>query len=96
MESTILNLAKRYSNLRFIPVLSEPSTDTTRRTGFLHEAVMADFEKLDNGKAYLAGPPPMIEAATNMLLELGLGRETIHADACYTEAEKMKLENQDD
>lgn len=96
LESTFLNLAKRYSNLRFIPVLSEPSADTSRRTGYLHEAVITDFEKLDNGKAYLAGPPPMIEAATNMLLELGLGRENIHADAFYTEAEKMKLENQDD
>ena len=96
MESTFLHLAKRYSNLRFIPVLSEPSADTTRRTGFLHEAVMADFEELDSGKAYLAGPPPMIEAATNTLLTLGLERENIHADAFYTEAEKMKLENQDD
>jgi len=96
LESTFLNLTKRYPNFCFIPVLSEPSAKTTRRTGYLHEAVMEDFTNLDGGKAYLAGPPPMIETTTNSLLTLGLRQENIHADAFYTEAEKMELENWDD
>jgi len=45
-----------------------------------------------SAKAYLAGPPPMVEAATILLLERGVRRADIHADAFYTEAEKQALE----
>ncbi len=85
--------AKNHPNLRFVPVLSgAPAMDTSRRTGFLHDAVASDFDDLDGCKAYLAGPPPMVEAATAMFLERGMRRIDIHADAFYTEAEKMALE----
>ena len=72
--------------------MSEPSGTTGRRTGFLHEALAADLGDLDGCKAYLAGPPPMVEAATKLLLERGMRREDVHADAFYTEAEKAELE----
>lgn len=76
-------------NFRFVPVLSEPLRATRRRTGFVHEAVAADFAALDGAKAYVAGPPVMVEAATALLVEeLGLAREHVHADAFYTEADK--------
>lgn len=42
-------------------------------------------------KAYLAGPPVMVEAATALLLARGLRRVDIHADAFYTEAETAAL-----
>ena len=51
--------------------------------------VIAD---LDGAKAYLAGPPVMVEAATALLAEArGMRRQDIHADAFYTEAEKAAL-----
>jgi CDP-4-dehydro-6-deoxyglucose reductase/ferredoxin-NAD(P)+ reductase (naphthalene dioxygenase ferredoxin-specific) len=84
-------LAAAHPNLRFTPVLSEPLLPTRRRTGFVHEAVAADLEDLDGAKAYLAGPPVMVEAATAMLLEHGMSRQDIHADAFYTEADKLRL-----
>lgn len=83
---------RTYPNLKFIPVLSEPSRPTERRTGYLHEAIAADFRDLDGFKAYLAGPPPMVEAATKLLRSRGMRRQDIHADAFYTEAEKADLE----
>ena len=36
---------------------------TERRTGLITDAVDQDFERLDGFKAYLAGPPAMVEAA---------------------------------
>ncbi|GAB4120086.1 MAG: 2Fe-2S iron-sulfur cluster-binding protein [Rhodothalassiaceae bacterium] len=85
-------LAARHANLRFEAVLSDPSGPTARRTGFVTDAVRADFPTLEGHVAYLAGPPPMIEAAERLLARLGIEARDIHADAFYTEAEKAKGE----
>lgn len=92
LEEHFRGLAERHSNLRFVPVLSEPSAATRRRTGFLADAVAADLGDLDGWKAYLAGPPIMVETATATLRKKGLRRQDCHADAFYTEAEKAALE----
>ena len=91
LEAHFNALAAAHPNLRFTTVLSEPRQPTARRTGLVHEAVAADISDLDGAKAYLAGPPVMVEAATTMLLDRGMPRGDIHADAFYTEAEKLKL-----
>ncbi len=90
LEAHFRMLAQRHGNLRFVPVLSEAG-ETTRRQGFVHEVAIADHPDLDGTKAYLAGPPVMVEAATRLLLVRGVRREDIHADAFYTEAEKAAL-----
>ncbi len=86
-------LAAKHPNLRVVPVLSEPDAPAGRRTGFLSEAIGKDFPDLDGFKAYLAGPPIMVETCTRVLKHLGLARQNCHADAFYTEADKAKLEN---
>jgi CDP-4-dehydro-6-deoxyglucose reductase/ferredoxin-NAD(P)+ reductase (naphthalene dioxygenase ferredoxin-specific) len=91
LEAHFRALAERHPNLRFVPVLSEPRAPTLRRTGFVHEAALADLPDLDGFKAYLAGPPVMVEAATPLLIAHGARRQDIHADAFYTEAEKQAL-----
>ncbi len=83
-------LAASHPNLNFIPVLSEPDTPTARRTGFLADAVARDFASLEEFKAYLAGPPIMVETCTAVLKRLRLARQHCHADAFYTEADKAK------
>jgi ferredoxin-NAD(P)+ reductase (naphthalene dioxygenase ferredoxin-specific) len=80
-------LAARHASLHFIPVLSEPSAATGRRTGLVHEAVARDFDELDGCKAYLAGPPVMVEAASRLFEARGIRRIDVHADAFYTAAE---------
>ena len=42
---------------------------------------------LDGCKAYLAGPPVMVEAASKLFERLGMRRIDVHADAFYTAAE---------
>jgi CDP-4-dehydro-6-deoxyglucose reductase/ferredoxin-NAD(P)+ reductase (naphthalene dioxygenase ferredoxin-specific) len=91
LEAHFEALAARHANLRFTSVLSQPNDATTRRVGLVHEAALADLGDLDGAKAYLAGPPPMVEAATALLQARGVRREDIHADAFYTEAEKQAL-----
>ena len=61
------------------------------RTGMLHEVIAADWNELVIGKAYLAGPPVMVEAVSTLLRSRGVALHDIHGDAYYTEAEKAKL-----
>jgi CDP-4-dehydro-6-deoxyglucose reductase/ferredoxin-NAD(P)+ reductase (naphthalene dioxygenase ferredoxin-specific) len=67
-------------------VLSE-AANGGYRAGLVHEAVAQDFDELDGCKAYLAGPPVMVEAATRLFEQRGMRRLDIHADAFYTAAE---------
>jgi len=78
--------AVRHANFHFTPVLSE-GVDASYRRGLVHDAVAADFNDLDGCKAYLAGPPVMVEAASALLERRGMRRSDIHADAFYTAAE---------
>ena len=50
------------------------------RSGIVTDAVDADFARLDGFKAYVAGPPAMVEAATRLLLGKGVAVRDIHAD----------------
>lgn len=88
LEEHFRALAAAHPRLRFIPVLSEPEGPTRRRTGLVSAAVAADFDDLDGCKAYVAGPPAMVEATVRALEIRDIRSEDIHADAFYTEAEK--------
>jgi CDP-4-dehydro-6-deoxyglucose reductase/ferredoxin-NAD(P)+ reductase (naphthalene dioxygenase ferredoxin-specific) len=79
-------LSGKHPRLHFMPVLSE-GDGLERRCGLVHEAVAQDFDEFDGCKAYLAGPPVMVEAATRLFQERGMRRIDIHADAFYTAAE---------
>ncbi|CAN5916019.1 2Fe-2S iron-sulfur cluster-binding protein [soil metagenome] len=81
-------LAETHRNLHFIPVLSDG--EGPGRHGQVHEAVATDFADFDGCKAYLAGPPAMVEAAMRLFEQRGLRRSDIHADAFYTAAEMAR------
>ncbi len=73
---------KEHENFRFVPVLSEPDPDWTGRSGWVHEAVLADHPNdLPEYDIYMAGPPPMIEAARKAFLERGVPQEQLHYDS---------------
>lgn len=78
------------NKFRYCAVLSDPKASRTNfRTGFLSDILEADFDSDWNFKAYLAGPPPMVETCTEVLLEIGLDRMNIHADPFFTEADQV-------
>jgi CDP-4-dehydro-6-deoxyglucose reductase len=54
-----------HRNFTFIPVLSDPRPEDNwpGRTGFVHEAVIADFPDLSGYQVYAGGGPAMVDAA---------------------------------
>jgi len=92
LEDYFNELAASHDNFSFVTVLSEPGGESKRRTGFLADAIAEDFSDLDGYKAYLAGPPIMVETTAEKLKGLGIGPSDCHAHAFYTEADKKKLE----
>jgi CDP-4-dehydro-6-deoxyglucose reductase len=61
-------LARRASRMRYVPVLSEPEGAWAGRSGWVHEAVLADLATggdpaaLQRFDVYASGPPAMISA----------------------------------
>jgi ferredoxin-NAD(P)+ reductase (naphthalene dioxygenase ferredoxin-specific) len=89
------SLSDSYSNLTFVPVISESTESDAYRTGLVADAVINDFDDLDGCKSYIAGPPVMVEDAVRKFELLGMQREDCHADAFYTEADKAKLDEKE-
>jgi CDP-4-dehydro-6-deoxyglucose reductase/ferredoxin-NAD(P)+ reductase (naphthalene dioxygenase ferredoxin-specific) len=73
-----------HPNLTFIPVLSSPLEPTQRRVGNASDALTKDLADCDGWKAYVAGPPVMVEAVGTVLSECGLGTGDLHADIFFT------------
>ncbi len=74
--------AETHADFRFVPVLSEPEAGWTGRRGWVHEAVIEDLgDTLPRYDIYMAGPPPMVKAAREALLELGVPTSQLHYDA---------------
>ncbi len=75
--------ATAHSNIKFVPVLSEPAADDawTGRTGLVHQSVTVDHQNLSNFQVYACGSPGMIEAAKRDFLAVGLPEEEFFADA---------------
>lgn len=68
--------------LTYTPVLSEPSGDWQGRTGFVHQAVMADNPDLSGHQVYACGAPVMIDAArSDFIARCGLPEDEFYADA---------------
>lgn len=84
------DLMKKYPNFRYIPALNAPKAEDawTGFTGFVHEAVADFFENKCSGhKAYLCGPPPMIDAAISTLMQSRLFERDIHTERFLSAAD---------
>jgi CDP-4-dehydro-6-deoxyglucose reductase, E3 len=77
--------------LRYVPVLSEATPDDAwaGRTGFVHQAVMADWPDLSGHQVYACGAPVMVDAAQrDFTARCGLPAEEFFADSFTSEADK--------
>lgn len=84
------HLAQEHSNFHYIPALSAPlETDVWEGfTGYVHEAAKAHFDgRFDGHKAYLCGPPPMIDSAISALMQGRLFERDIHMERFVTKAD---------
>jgi len=84
-------MAAEMPNLRYVPVLSEPAPEDawSGRTGFVHEAVMADWPDLSGHQVYACGAPVMVDAAQrDFVARCGLPTDEFYADSFTSEADK--------
>ena len=83
-------LAAQHANFTYVPALShEPEgSDWTGLRGFVHEAAKAHFGGNFAGrKAYLCGPPPMIEACITTLMQGRLFERDIYTEKFLSAAD---------
>jgi len=90
------DLAKRYANFSFIPVLSEPLPGDawTGATGFVHHAVMQNLKDLSGWQVYACGVPVMVDAALrDFVSECALPETEFFADSFVSMADIARVES---
>ena len=91
LHDAVLEVAAQMPTLRYVPVLSEalPADDWSGRTGFVHQAVMADIPDLSGHQVYACGAPVMVESAQRDFTErCGLPADEFYADAFYSASDR--------
>jgi phenol hydroxylase P5 protein len=83
-------LADKYPNFCYVPALSHEAegSDWSGARGFVHEAARAHFDNDFRGnKAYLCGPPAMIEACITTLMQGRLFERDIYMEKFFSAAD---------
>lgn len=83
-------LAARHANFTYVPVLSDPASNDEwpGETGFVHDAAARKFNgRFEGHKAYLCGPPLMIEACIRTLMQGRLFERDIYTEKFLTAAD---------
>ncbi len=72
-----------HPNFTFIPVLSDPKAEDNwqGRCGFVHQAIMDDFDSLAGYQIYACGAPIMIELGQKAFVAKGLPEDEFFADS---------------
>ena len=85
-------LAAAHPNFEYVPVLSDDVPEGwAGETGFVHEALGRRFDGVFSGnKAYLCGPPPMIEACVTALMQGRLFERDIFTERFLSKADEGK------
>jgi CDP-4-dehydro-6-deoxyglucose reductase len=86
--------ARDHPNFRVVPVVSdaEPEDAWTGRTGFVHEAVVADFPDLSGYQAYACGAPIVVESAhRDFTTKCGLPDDEFFSDAFTPSIDPSKV-----
>ena len=93
MNDWVLAQVAAMPNLRYVPVVSNalPEDAWAGRTGFVHQAVMADFPDLSAQQVYACGAPIVVDSAQADFVNLcQLPADEFYADSFITEADKAK------
>ncbi len=80
-HAALEELVRSAANLRYVPVLSEPSSRWEGRCGWVHEAVLREVEQLDRYEVYASGPPQMVDAVRGEFGRRGVPPERLFFDS---------------
>lgn len=89
-----LALAAQHSNFRYVPALSHEPEDSNWEgfRGFVHDAAKAAFDNDFRGnKAYLCGPPLMIDACISTLMQGRLFERDIYTEKFISAADAQQV-----
>lgn len=80
---------RELAEFRFVPALSddEPGVGWAGEVGFVTDVLARSQTDLNNADVYLCGPPPMVDAAMELLAAQGVEDEHIYIDKFTTSAE---------
>ena len=75
--------AENHEHIHFIPVLSDADDEHEwqGKRGYVHQAVLDDFEDLSAYDIYSCGPPAMIQAAQSSFKDKGMNSEHFYFDS---------------
>lgn len=81
-ESLVQQWVKDFG-ISYTPVLSEPDEqdEWSGKTGFVHEAVLEEYDNLSDYAVYMAGPPQMIESCKESFIARGLDSSHLYYDS---------------
>jgi CDP-4-dehydro-6-deoxyglucose reductase len=88
MADLVTDWNKKLKNLNYIPVIEDGLSENVR-SGFVHHAVLEDFNNLSDVQIYCCGAPGLVENAFIDLTKNGLPENQFFADA-FTFAPKKK------
>ena len=85
----LTKFSQRYPSLQYIPAVSDEAVDPEGpcATGRVDEVIGRRFERLQGYKAYVAGPPPMVDACVTALYQRRLFARDIYREDFFTQAE---------
>jgi propane monooxygenase reductase subunit len=87
-EAELRELEGKLPGFRYVPALSEPGDDDwTGETGFVTDVLRRAGVDLTGADAYVCGPPPMVEAALELLPALGVAEKRVFYDKFTTTGE---------
>ncbi|MES9900372.1 MAG: CDP-6-deoxy-delta-3,4-glucoseen reductase [Sedimenticola sp.] len=72
--------ADSLKDFSYTPVLSEPEEGWEGKTGWVHEAVIADHPDMSAFDLYMSGPPPMVFAGKRAFIEAGMSEDNMYSD----------------
>jgi CDP-4-dehydro-6-deoxyglucose reductase len=90
MDALARGWEKVLPSFRYVPVVSDATADDawSGRTGFVHRAVMEDFDDLSGHQVYVCGAPIVVESARReFVAERALAEDEFYADAFTTAAD---------
>jgi len=90
MHQLCLDWAASHANFSYVPVVSDaiPEDQWTGRSGFVHQAVLDDFNDLSGMQVYACGAPIVVDSAKrDFSARAGLPVDEFYADAFISEAD---------
>jgi len=92
-DNEFRTLAAQYDHFTYVPALSEhPGDCGDIAKGFVHEIAKAHFGgNFSGNKAYLCGPPPMVEACISILMQGRLFERDIYTEKFLSAADASTL-----